>query len=68
MKHTLDYILSKPTDFKQCVNCGAFNWYENEDCVTCYDEPKQFKDITKQDVQYEIDTFHSGNTDIEIDT
>lgn len=38
MHHTLDRIANKPTDYKLCLHCGEFNWYENEHCVSCRNE------------------------------
>lgn len=35
MKHTMDYIKNKPSDFKICSYCGYVNWYENKDCIMC---------------------------------
>jgi ribosomal protein L40E len=48
MHVTIGYLLSKPRDFKICLNCGCFNWYENETCHTC--GSKRFRKATQRDV------------------
>jgi len=48
MHVTLGYLLSKPSDFKICLNCGAFNWYENEECHSC--GGTEFREATRKDV------------------
>lgn len=43
MRHSLDRIINKPTDYVICQvtnddgtpNCDSINWYENEACVGC---------------------------------
>lgn len=43
MKHTLDRVINKPTDYKMCNapetdevgSCEEVNWYENEECFFC---------------------------------
>lgn len=35
MQHTLWKIISKPNDYKICMNCWALNRYENEVCHEC---------------------------------
>ena len=35
MHVTVGHLVSKPEDFKVCLRCGAFNWYENEKCINC---------------------------------
>ena len=35
MEFRLDYIETKPNDFKICKSCSNLNWYENEDCCNC---------------------------------
>ena len=45
-------LLSKPNDFKVCCECGAFNWYENEECIMCFE--KKFKKITQKAIKDEI--------------
>ena len=38
MRHTVDYILGKPADFKVCKECRTINWYENDECVNCFSQ------------------------------
>ena len=33
MRHTVDRIRNKPSDYVACEECDAINWYENEECV-----------------------------------
>ena len=35
MRHTVDRMLSKPSDYKICMECGTWNWYENDECIRC---------------------------------
>lgn len=35
METTIDHLKGKPSDFKLCAGCGAFNWHENEACHNC---------------------------------
>lgn len=35
MKHTIERIAGKISDYKGCNSCGALNWHENENCVEC---------------------------------
>lgn len=35
MHHSIERILSKPTDYKICWGCQSVNWYENVHCVNC---------------------------------
>ena len=35
MEFTLDYIVTKESDFKVCKKCNTLNWYENEECREC---------------------------------
>ena len=35
MHHKVDKILSKPSDYKCCSECGNINWYENHFCRYC---------------------------------
>jgi len=48
MHVTLGYLTAKPEDFKVCLNCGAFNWYENEICHSC--GKSRFRPATQKDV------------------
>jgi hypothetical protein len=38
MEHSLEKIISKPSDYKICTSCGNLNWYENEECIICGDD------------------------------
>jgi len=49
MHTTYGYVISKPRDFKICLNCGRINWYENESCINCYSS--EFRRATKQDAE-----------------
>ncbi|MHA1832364.1 MAG: hypothetical protein ACTSV7_00095 [Candidatus Baldrarchaeia archaeon] len=49
MHVTIAYLVSKPEDFKICLRCGAFNWYENEQCVDCF--YTKFRKCTEKDVE-----------------
>lgn len=59
MYHTLDYIQSKPSDFKICKKCGCINWYENKECHLCKSSNwyKRIYDVNKW-IEEEI-LFHS---------
>ncbi|MBW1933619.1 MAG: hypothetical protein JRI56_11595 [Deltaproteobacteria bacterium] len=35
MEATLEDIASNPRDYKICKKCGAFAWYETENCPNC---------------------------------
>jgi uncharacterized OB-fold protein len=43
MKHTIDRIVNKIADYKQCDSCGKINWYENTECIEC--DSTTFNDI-----------------------
>ena len=49
MHVTLGYLAAKPRDFKICLNCGAFNWYENDSCIIC--GSKSFRKATRRDIE-----------------
>ncbi len=49
MHTTVGYLIAKPSDFKNCARCGAFNWYENQRCITCGGD--RFKETTQADVK-----------------
>jgi hypothetical protein len=59
MHHTIGYLLGKPEDFKTCDGCGAFNWYENGDCVSC--NGTAFHPTTKQEVEAYADARGKGD-------
>jgi len=47
---TIGYIISKPQDFKTCLNCGyGFNWYERNYCVMC--GYNKLRKTTKEEVE-----------------
>jgi hypothetical protein len=51
MEHTLDKIISKPSDYKLCPLCGNVNWYENEDCYFCGDGDLRITDtMTREEM------------------
>lgn len=35
MQHTLERIIGKPSDYKECTTCKQINWYENDSCIEC---------------------------------
>jgi len=49
MHCAIGYLLAKPRDFKICLRCGAFNWYENESCHSC--GFTRFRKATQKDVE-----------------
>lgn len=57
MEVRLDYIFTKPTDFKICSECGAINWYENEACLRCgndkfSEEEKSVQEAIEKDYEF----------------
>ncbi|MEM3453342.1 MAG: hypothetical protein QW835_06950 [Candidatus Hadarchaeum sp.] len=48
MHVTVGYLLAKAADFKVCLSCFTFNWYENDTCVCCGEA--KFRKATKKDV------------------
>ncbi len=51
MEHTLEKIISKPSDYLMCKSCGHINWYENKECVQCGDKIKHKKTVTKAEME-----------------
>ncbi len=49
LHHTIDRILSKWWDYKICLNCGSWNWYENRECVNCQGD--QFRKASRKDAE-----------------
>ena len=47
----LGRISAKPSDYKVCNHCNHLNWYENEECCSCYE--KEFV-IDKETVDFAI--------------
>jgi len=48
MHVTIAHLSNKPNDFKICLTCGCFNWYENKMCHSC--SSTKFRDATQKDV------------------
>ena len=49
MRHTVDRMISKPSDYKRCERCGCWNWYENLECINC--GSNKFRKVTDRDVE-----------------
>ena len=54
MRVSVEYLLSKPEDFKVCKNCGCFNWYERISCHNC--GSGTFRRATEDDVESYVET------------
>lgn len=72
MRHTLDRIAGKPTDYKICCGdgeqmCDALNWYENESCVECHTE-NNFRPTTEEEVKYLCEDVADGYIEYPDDT
>jgi thioredoxin-related protein len=65
MQVTLDR-LGKWNDFKRCAECGAINWYENEDCHYCQNDI--FDDFTKKEankyIKEEVEAYQMDFPDV----
>lgn len=53
---SLEYIKSKPGDFKICDD-GHLNWYENEECFNCgskkfSNEIREIKSWIEQEIEF----------------
>lgn len=58
MDTTIGIIADNPTDYRICRNCGAFNWYEREQCHNC--GSKDLRELTEKDVQQILKDIEDG--------
>jgi len=63
MHHTIEYIINKPNDFKCCTGCGQINWYENENCINCYND--RFIKLTDKDIQSLLEVYPCNECEID---
>jgi ribosomal protein L40E len=59
--HTIARMSGKPEDYQICSKCGSWNWYENENCVSCGEELKGSRRATEQDANRLYDVFKREN-------
>jgi uncharacterized OB-fold protein len=64
MRHTLAYVLAKPTDFKICTDCGQLNWYERESCCNCAN--KEFKKVSEKYILGLIRLYGDDSAEVEV--
>ena len=67
---TYEKIYGKPTDYKLCNDCKAFNYYDNDECCRC--GCREFKEreedvITMIESEYDFYMNEEGYTEDEVD-
>lgn len=67
MRHLINRIISKPTDYTQCMQCRAINWYENESCIDCNSSNLERIEIDENIfIDYMEETFEGLNITLEV--